>query len=1120
MKHSSLVQVKSLGRCKASAIFFALLFGLLGQSAFAQRVSGVVTDAETGEPLIGVNITVQDLQLGAISDLDGRYEIEVPQEQKDAVLVFSFVGYTNEAVPVNGRSTIDIQLKEGIGLSEVTVTALGIAREEKSLGYAVQEIGGDDLREGTSANLVSSLAGRAAGVQVVTNGTGVGQSASVVIRGYSSLSGDNQPLFVVDGTPINNTTDTRTNTSGIASNMNIDYGNGAGEINPEDIESMSVLKGANATALYGSRAANGAVIITTKSGKNRKGLGVSFNTKTTYETILAGPEYQREYGQGKNFDFAFLDGYGSGTFDGVDESWGPRLDGTLRPQHDSPTSNGLRGGDVHGLDFVLGASGVDLTRRGEIQPTPFVDPGDPVANFFETGRTTVNTLSFFGGNDKGNFRVSYTNLDNKGMMPNTDLRRNNLAFSADYNLSDRLTVSANANYIRTDSDNRAVNGYGTESIMYLFIWWGQSVDVRSLRDYWQTGLEGFQQFNYNYNYHDNPYFTTFENTNGLAKDRIIGNVSAKYKITDELSFMLRGGRDFFSEYRFIKRAYSTQRFPNGQYREDKINFNETNIDFLLSYAKNLNSEFDLSVNVGGNRMTQRNHFNALAANALLLPGVYSFNNANGPLIQAIDRPERQINSLYAFAQLGWKNRLYLDVTGRNDWSSTLPANNNSYFYPSVSLSAIVSEMLDLPANSNLSFAKLRAGWAQVGSDTDPFRLNDFFVFNDTPWGSNAIASPTNTLPPTDLKPELQTSVEFGADLRFFKDRLGLDATYYRSVSENQILAIALPNSSGKTSRIINAGKIQNQGFEVLLSATPVRTRRGLSWNTFFNFSRNTNEVLELPEGVDRYVYGGNGITLVAEKGGALGDMWGTGLRKVEDPNSPFFGEVIFSNGLVQQDNTLRKIGNFNPDFNLGWSNEISYKGFAVSFLFDWRQGGDLLSRTRLIGATAGNTIETLWGRAPEFGGAHPGITDSGLSYIDESTGETRTDGVIGAGVRAVTGPDGSVSYVPNDVTVPANAYHNNRYRRQNETEGMYDATFIKLRQASISYTLPSSLLGKSFIRKAKVSLIGNNIWLWAKDFNHGDPELLSFGGGRFVPGVENATAPSARSMGFSLDIEF
>lgn len=1105
-----------VGLRRFSLVFLLLILGL--QAIGQMTVKGVVKEATTNEPLIGVNVLVKGTNEGAITDVNGMYEIQVPDA--NSVLQFTYVGFVTQEIPVNGQAFIDAFLSAGVQLDEVTVTALGITRQEKSLGYAVQEIGGDAVAESSEANFVSTLSGRVAGVQVVTNGTGLGQSASVVIRGYSSLGGDNQPLFVVDGTPINNTTDTRTNTSGIASNMNLDYGNGAGEINPDDIESISVLKGANATALYGSRAANGAIIITTKSGKNKKGLGVAISSKTTFEDMLKGPEYQRVYGQGKNFQFAFVDGYGSGTYDGVDESWGPRMEGQLIPQHDSPTTNNLRGGDVHGLDFVLGASGVDLQRRGEIIPTPFVDHGDPVENFIETGHTLVNSISFFGSNDKGNFRVAYTNFDNKGILPNTDLRRNTLAFSGDYYLSDRLSISAKTNYIVSQSDNRHVNGYGTESVMYLFIWWGQHIDVRSLRNYWQNGLEGFQQFNYNYNYHDNPYFTMYENTNALQKDRIIGNLSVKYKITPDLSFMVRGGRDFFQEYRFIKRAYSTQRFPTGQYREDKINFSETNFDFLLSFNKQVNSDWYVSANFGGNRMIQRNHFNALSANSLLIPGVYSFANANGPLIQAIDRPERQINSLYAFAQLGWKSMVYLDITGRNDWSSTLPESNNSYFYPSASLSAIVSEMLHLPASSAVSFAKLRLGWAQVGSDTEPFRLNDFFVFSDTPWGDNSIAASSTVLPPTDLKPELQTSLEVGADLRFFKDRLGLDATFYNSVSENQILAIELPISSGKTSRIINAGKIRNRGIELFLTITPVKVPKGLNWTTMFNFSRNINKVLELPEGVDQYVYGENGITLIAQEGGSLGDMWGTGLVKVEDKNSPYYGEVIFKNGLVQQDNTLRKLGNFNPDFTLGWNNELTYKGFSLSFLFDWRQGGELLSRTRLIAATSGNVVETLWGRAPEFGGPHPGIADSGLTYKDESTGIIYTDGVIGDGVKEVVDANGNVTYVPNDVIVPANAYHNNRYRRQNESEGIYDATFVKLRQVSLGYNLPASVLNKTFISKARISLIGNNVWLWAKEFNHGDPELLSFGNGKYVPGVENATVPSTRSLGFSIDVEF
>ena len=1090
------------------ALLFALMVSVIGYSQIT--FTGKVLD-ENNVPLPGASVVVKGSTVGVATDFDGNFEIELPSENE--ILVVTYIGYLAKEFNTSGQMSGTIVLQpDSQQLDEVVVTALNITRDEKSLGYAVQKVGGEEVSQSTSTNTVSTLAGRTAGVQVVTNGTGPGQSSSVVIRGYSSMQGDNQPLFVVDGIPINNNTDTRTNTLGGASNMNLDYGNGAAEINPDDVASISVLKGANATALYGSRAANGAVIITTKSGKGQRS-GISFSSKTTFESVLKAPEYQGVYGQGKNFDFAFVDGYGNGTYDGVDESWGPLLDGTLRPQHDSPTTNGLRGGDVHGLDYVLGSSGVDLNRRGDIIATPFVYGGNPAEEFMETGRTMINTVSFYGSNDKGNYRVSYTNLDNKGIVPNTDIKRNTISLSGDYQLTDRLSVSSKVNYIRSDSDNRHVNGYGTESVMYLFIWWGQQVNVHGLRDYWQDGLEGFQQFNYNYNYHDNPYFTMYENTNGLAKDRIIGNLSATYKINDDFKFMVRGGRDFFSEYRFIKRAYSTQRFPNGQYREDKINFQETNLDFLLTYDKAVTDKFNVNVNFGGNRMVQKNHFNSLMANKLLIPGIYSFSNVDGSLVQRTSRPEKQINSLYAFAQLGWDNKVYLDLTARNDWSSTLPEQNNSYFYPSASLSVILSDLMDFGNNDIINFAKLRGGWAQVGSDTDAYRLSEYYALG-TPVGDNPTASPSNTLPNFDLKPEIQTSYEFGTDLRFFNNKVSLDATYYNSVSKNQILDIDLPITSGKTARTINAGKIRNQGLELMLGITPI-SNNNITWNSSFNFGLNRNKILELADGVDRYQYGGNGITLVAEKGGSLGDMWGTGLVRVEDENSPYNGQVIFNNGLVQQDNTLRKIGNFNPDFTLGWNNTIRYKNVSLNFLLDWRQGGELLSRTRLIAATSGNVVETLWGRSPEYGGPHPGIADSGLTYTD-GDGRTWTDGVIGDGVKQL----GDGSYAPNDVIVPANAYHNNRYRRNNETEGIYDATFVKLREARLTYDFPKKLLKSDDIKNLSFSIIGTNLWLWAKDYNHGDPELLSFGGGSFVPGVEDATVPTTRSLGFAINVQF
>ncbi|GAB4407587.1 MAG: SusC/RagA family TonB-linked outer membrane protein [Bacteroidia bacterium] len=1105
---------------------FFLLSGLA-----AQTLSGTITDAETNEPLNGASVIVKGTTSGAISDAKGTYRVSVPAGA-DSIVV-SYIGYTRQSIAINGRTTINIGLApEATELEDVVITALGIERDKKALGYAVQQVDGTDLLEARETNLVNSLAGKVAGVQITGGNSGAGSTSRIVIRGEGSLT-NNNPLFVVDGVPISNNTDLRTSSVGIASNMPVDYGNDAAEIDPNNIEAITVLKGANATALYGSRAANGVVLITTRSGKGRRGIGVSLNSSATWETVLAGPEFQQEFGQGKNGRFAFVDGYGSGEFDGVDESWGPALDGRLIPQFDSPTANGLRGGDIHGLDFVLGFGGVNLDRRGAITPTPWVSHGDPVEQFFETGRTFSNNISFYGGNEMGNFRLSYTNFDNKGIVPNTDLRRDQMGFNGAFKLGNKVDVNVVGNYVHSESDNRHVNNYGTESIMYLFTWLGMQVDLDALKDYWQPGLEGFQQFNYNYNYHDNPYFTLYENTNAQDKNRMFGNVSATWHIIEGLDLMVRAGNDFYSELRTLKRAFSTQRFPRGQYREDKINFREVNTDFLLSYNKTV-GDLGFSISAGGNRMIQRNHFHAVTNNQLILPQIYTFSNTDVPLVQAISRPEKQINSLYAFGQISYKNQLFLDITGRNDWASSLvnPYNQDvsksSYFYPSVSASAILSDIFGFSVSSPVNFAKVRVGWAQAGNDTQPFSFDYPYVFSQATWGSNAIIAPSNTLPPVSLDNELQTSFEVGTDLRMFSNRLNLDLTFYNTNTTNQILAIDLPPTSGATSRIINAGNIRNRGIEALLTAVPVRTQGAFEWSTSFNFTLNRNKVIDLG-GVDEYVLGGDRVTLIAKEGGALGDMYGTGLREVTDESSPFFGRTVFKNGLVQQDNTLQLLGNYNPDFMLGWNNRLSYKGAYVSFLFDWRQGGELLSTIRLIAATSGNVVETLWGRSPNYAGPQPGIVNGYLQRTDDQ-GNVYQDGVIGDGVKEVFDANGNFTgYAENDVVVSADAYHNNRYRRQNETEGMYDASYIKLREVRVGYSLPTSLLSSTFIRQVRVSFVGRNMLLLFPQklfgselphFNHGDPELLSTNGRQFIPGVENMAIPSARSMGFNLTLEF
>jgi TonB-linked SusC/RagA family outer membrane protein len=1079
------------------SLFVLVGFLMLSVVAMAQKidVNGTIKDAVDGTPLIGATVMQTGTSNGTVTNVDGRFSLS--NVSLGDSLTVSYVGYQTKTVVVNS-GTMDVALPLSTqSIDEVVVTALGIEREEKTLGYAVEEVSGDDLAEAREANLVNSLNGKLAGVHIANGNSGAGSSARITIRGESSIAGNNQPLFVVDGIPINNNTDTRSNSS-IADNMELDYGNGAAEISPEDIESISVLKGPNAAALYGSRAANGVVLITTKSGKGTKGFGVTVNSTTTFETLLAYPEYQTKYGQGKNGDFSFVDGYGSGTFDGVDESWGPALDGRMIAQFDSPTENGLRGGDVHGLSYTLGSSGVDLDRRGAVTATPWTHHGDPVEQFFQTGVTLTNNVSFYGSSDMGNFRFSYTNFDNKGIVPNTDLMRNTFNVSGEYNLTDKLSISTNVNYIKANSGHRHANSYGTESVMYLWTWYGMQINTDNLKDYWQEGLEGFQQFNYNYNYHDNPYFNVYENTNALDKDRIIGNVALNYDITNSLSLLLRAGTDYFNETRTIQRAYSTQRFPNGQYREDKIRFREINTDFLLKYAKKLSLDWDVVASVGGNIMYQSDYFNGVSNNKLVIPEVYTFENTDIALQSDLYRGEKQINSLYGFGQVGYKEMIFLDVTARNDWSSTLPVDNNSYFYPSVTTSFVLNEMFDMP--SAISFAKLRAGWAQVGNDTDPYATSDFYTFG-VPFGDNLTAYESSTIANTDLKPEIKTSFESGFDLRFLKDRLGVDFTYYNEETRNQIMAIELSRTTGYQSKFINAGKISNQGIELMLNAIPVQTQKGFSWGIDYTFSRNINEVVELTEGIDEYVLTSNRITLIARPGEKLGNMYGTGFVTNDD------NEIIWNNGLPEKDNTLLLLGNYNPDFIMGLNNTFRYKNLSFSFLFDWKEGGELMSLFRLIGATAGNAAETVKGR--ETGMIGNGVKE--VNTYDNNGNVVMQDG------EPVT------QFVQNDVVVEASAYHNIRYKRGNEQQGMYDATYVKLREVRLGYTLPSNLYKNSFlgfVGDIKLSFVGRNLMLWTH-FNHGDPETVSFNsGGDVIPGVEDMSLPSTRSFGFNVNVKF
>lgn len=1080
-----------------------MLIGLFtaNTSAFAQsmrKITGKVIGTNDGQPIPGANIIGKGTTNGTITDIDGNYTLNVPDNID--TLIFSFIGYKPIEEPIGNRAIINISLEEDAQkLNEVVVTALGIKREKKALGYAVQELGSDNFSKNSDPNLLNNISGKVAGVQVTGGSTGIGSSSRIVIRGENTLRGSQQPLFVIDGVPIDNSTNLNNADNNGSGTQEVDYGNGAAEINPDDIESMTVLKGPAAAALYGSRAMNGVVMITTKSGKSRrKGLGVTVNTGVSIERALRLPQYQNKFGQGKNGKFKFEDGVENnlGTFDEEDISWGPLASGQLIEQFDSPVEGAnLRAGDIMSRGWYRDANGNIVSPKSEeilykVKATPFNIYKDNVRDFFETGVTSRINVAVNGSNDNGYFRASYGNTNAKGIIPNTDLKRNNFSLGAGYNLSEKLKINAKVNYIKSGSKNRPSSGYGSESAMYIFTWYGRSVNTKSLKEYWQRGHVGREQYNYNYAWHDNPYFLLNENLNGFDKDRMFGNVSASYDILDNLKLQVRTGLDFYNDLRTSRRAFSTQRFKQGAYREDEIFFIERNTDFLLTYNTKLNKKFGLSASFGGNRMKTERRYKSTMADKLTVPGVYNFGNSAVPLKMSQFNSEKAINSLYATAQLSYNNYLFLDVTGRNDWSSTLPKGNNSYFYPSVGLSGIVSDMIDLP--SFISFLKLRTSIAQVGNDTDPYQLLTTYQFNQPYGGSKPMLSKSQTLANSDLKSERQTSFEVGSDIRFFMGRLGFDFTYYNSRTKDQILSVPVSTTSGFQYRTINSGEIENSGVELMLTGRPIE-RKNFAWDVTLNYSKNRSKVISLADGLDSFirfydaVYDAEGskVFFMAQEGQSLTSMYGRKFKRVN-------GQILYENGNPVIDPKIQKLGDYAPDFMLSIGNEFTYKRIKFSALVDWKQGGQMISRTKQVASYSGNL---------------------------EGTENRPEGGIVGQGVRYDKATD---SYVANDVAIDYRIYYRNHNNRKTQQEtGIVDASFVKVREIKIGYTLPEKILGKYGIHNITLSLVGRNLYMWTPtDNKHFDPETLSLQGQTVVPGIEDMAYPSTRSFGFNASFNF
>lgn len=1066
-------------------IGFALL---LSAMSFAQTtITGTVTTTASGETVPFVNVILNNSTTATTTDDNGRYSIDINSELD--VLKFSALGFISQSITVGNKTIINVALEESTtDLNEVVITALGFKRETKELGYAVQSLGSDDIQEVKAVNFLDNLSGKLAGVTISQGATGVGSTSKITIRGEASFS-NNNPLFVVDGTPINNNTVFNFTNEAAAGFQEVDFGNGAMEVNPDDIASVSVLKGPSAAALYGTRASNGVIVIETKNGANKKGLGVSYNTSLFIDTAFRLPDFQNEYGQGNSGEFEYVDGLGGGINDNITYSWGPRLDqGLLIPQFDSPVvlANGtiVRGGDTSVYD------GQPIT------PTAFNSNPDNLKDFYETGVTTINNLSIATGFNTGDFRLSLTDLRSDGIIPGVNLDRQTISTKLNFTPTQKTKITSNISYVNSQSDNRPSNGYGSENVNYSLVAWGpRSLNIDSLRDYWQPGLEGVQQYSFNYTFFDNPYFILFENRNSFNRDRVFGNVSIKHNFTEKLSVAVRSGMDYSNEKRQFLRNFSSNRFKNGAYAEHDVFFREINTDILVNY-QDIVGDLSFDVSLGGNRLDQNASTKQSQATNLAQPGIFSLNNAASPIEVFQFESQKRINSIYGLAKFGYKDYLFLDITGRNDWSSALATpfsvDGTSFFYPSASASFILSEVATLP--SIFSYAQLRASIAQVGNDTNPYQTSGTFV-SQTPFNSQPTFSNQDLIPNANLKPESTTSYEAGFDVRFWRDRFNLDFTYYNALTKDQIISLPIGISSGYNQQVVNGGKVRTEGVEIIAGLTPIITDK-FRWTTTFNFSKSVATVEDLPQDDGRLTLGlsriydsaNQTVFFQVEEGGRVGDFYGTGYLKNE--NGDF---ILNDDGRYIADNNLQKLGNYNPDFMLGWNNQFSYGNWNLSFLFDWRQGGEIVSRTRALGNVGGQLAETAF--RPEGGIIAQGVVNTGTAE--------------------------NPNYVPNTTAITAESYYRQFYDRNHEENNIYDASYLKLRQFSVGYTfkLNDGFIGLKEGVDVNLSLVGRNLFAITEN-PHFDPEQLAVQGQSFVSGVEDMSYATTRSIGFKAGFNF
>ena len=1069
------------------------------EAAKPHIVRGKVLD-QNGKPMAGVGVIIASTLQGVVTDINGNYEIKATPVQE---LQFSFLGYKTESVKVGSRTTIDISMvEEAQAVEQVIVTALGIKRDEKSLGYAAQKVAGDALASATnSSNWLSGLTGQVAGLNIQTSNNGGGGTTRVTLRGESSVDfSNNTALFVVDGVPMYNHA-TQTDAGGEGSLNAIDYGDGTGDINPEDIENVTVLKGPAATALYGSAAANGAIIITTKSAENLQSkISISYSTSLTFETVNTSPDLQYVYGQGSDPYYFY---YGARSADvGISAidlaeqlgyvgqsgmlSWGPKMDGTPYYQY-YDASRGI-GGEFDQLGNF---------RRKE---TPFVSHGDWFKNFFETGHTWTNTVAVSGRiNKRNSIRVSVRDSHSTSIIPGAPSNMQHLSLRTRNEIAKWFTSEVTLNYRRNQRDNiPQATGYNArQGIMYSLWCYAPNIDMDWARNYW---LEENVQQDTSLGTKNNIYFLANESLNTQDRDRIYGNVKFDFNIYKGLTLMVRGGLDTQYDFRTQRTATSTTSDPAGYYCEQIVRSMQYTGEFLFRYTHDFAHDINLTANFGGSIVNREYENHRQWADNLKNPGVYSLSNAASLLKTSNYREARQTNSLYGLVQLSWRNALFLDITGRNDWSSTLPAENRSYFYPSVSGSVVINELADFGRTNGLvNLLKVRASWAQVGHDTKPYRIEQYLSTTGFP---GTVATPTskaNSL----LLPEKVASWEIGIDLRMFRNRLNLDMAYYNSKTTNALASMPVSASTGMTSVFTNAGSIRNQGFEIQAIGTIIRTK-DIRWNITANWSINRNKILELGDGIDFWQIATRGsyAYMYAYEGSSLTSMYGRPYKRapkgsyVIDASGKMIdvsGQIVHDqNGSPMIDNNIDYIGECMPDWRGGFGTSFSWKGLKASIKFDGQYGGHVWSESNYVMNYRGKGVATL---------------------------EGREGGFIPQGVMEMA--DGNYKICDYEHTpYTIQSYYQAKYARECAEANFVETSFLKLREVRLEYTFPKKLLAKTkVIQNLTVAVFGNNLYCWSK-FPIFDPEGITMRGAALTPGFDLLQMPGTATYGGSISITF